>query len=524
VPDLPPLPQLVAAGLGHDYAALRASLKHDQSAQDAWEQIDRTCREAIGRFVAQRDPAEADAYLAANATIAPGTLAPLWDFLADLLARMLANQELAGVLRALRGGYVSASPGSDIVRNPAVVPTGRNIYGLDPFNMPSAVAQQEGQQIAADMLARLSAEQGSMPETVAMVLWGIDNLKSGGEGIAQVLALLGARVVLDELGKAAGVELIPLADLGRPRIDVVVTVSGIFRDLLHHQMVLIDKAVHLAAHADEPPEQNFVRAHALAQAAELGVSLDEAATRVFANAPGSYGANLNHLVDSGTWEDETQISDAFLSRKSFSFRADSSHGEWRDSRTIMERALSTVDATFQNIDSFEVGISDIDYYYESLGGVTKSVEVLRGKRPPVLVADAVSSSERLSSLEQMVRLETRAKLLNPRWFEAMLEHGSEGVREIEARVGSTYGWSVTAQAVDGWAYQGIADTFLLDEAMRARLAQLNPHAVTSMTQRLLEANARGFWDADDATIAALHAVYDDLEDRIEGIDMSNVVG
>jgi magnesium chelatase subunit H len=183
-----------------------------------------------------------------------------------------------------------------------------------------------------------------------------------------------------------------------------------------------------------------------------------------------------------------------------------------------------VDATFQNIDSFEVGISDIDYYYESLGGVTKSVELLRGKRPPVMVADAVSTTERLSSLEQMVRLETRAKLLNPRWFESMLSHGSEGVREIEARVNNTYGWSVTASAVEDWAYQGIADTFVLDEEMRARLAKLNPHATSSMTRRLLEANARGFWQADEATLEALRAVYDDLEDQLEGVGTAKTVG
>jgi magnesium chelatase subunit H len=249
----------------------------------------------------------------------------------------------------------------------------------------------------------------------------------------------------------------------------------------------------------------------------MNIGLDEAATRIFANAPGSYGANVNHLVDSGTWEDDGQLSEAFLSRKSFSFRTHDGHGAWHNSREIMERALATVDATFQNIDSFEVGISDISHYYENLGGVAKSVEQLRGKKPPVMVADAVSTTERLSSLEQMVRLETRAKLLNPRWFEAMLSHGSAGVREIEARVSNTYGWSVTAQAVEGWAYQGIADTFLLDTEMRDRLTQLNPHAVGAMTRRLLEASMRGYWDADEETIAALYEVYDDLEDRLEGV-------
>jgi magnesium chelatase subunit H len=536
-PELPPLPRIVAHGIGWNYEELRDNLKRDRNAQERWEHIDAVCREAVRRFVAGRQHSSvqhcvlgesgvqgADAYLKQEANIAPGTLDKVWAFLDDLLERIVHDKEIEGLLRALRGGYVPASPGSDIVRNPSVVPTGRNIYGLDPYNVPSAMAQVEGTRIANDMLKRLTAEQGGVPETVAIVLWGIDNLKSGGEGVAQVLALLGARVVLDELGKSTSVELIPLAELGHPRVDVVVTVSGIFRDLLHHQMVLLDKAVQMAAAAAEPTDQNFVRKHALAQAEELGVSLEEAATRIFANAPGSYGANVNHMIDNGSWQDTQELSDTFLSRKSFSFRLDGDNsGQWRESRTIMERALSTVDATFQNIDSFEVGLSDIDFYYESLGSITKSVELLRGKRPPVMVADAVSSTERLSSLEQMVRLETRAKLLNPKWFEAMLAHGSEGVREIEARISNTYGWSVTTDAVEDWAYQGVADTFLLDKEMRERLSRLNPHAVNAMTRRLLEANARGFWQTDEDTLASLQDIYDDLEDQIEGVG-TNVVG
>jgi magnesium chelatase subunit H len=349
---------------------------------------------------------------------------------------------------------------------------------------------------------------------IAVVLWGTDNLKSDGEGVAQALALLGAPVVLDELGKVADVELIPLGELRRPRVDVVVTVSGIFRDLLSHQMGLLDKAARLAATANEPIEYNFVRKHALAQAAELGLGLGEAATRVFANAPGSYGANVNHLVESSTWDQEEQLAEALMGRKSFAY---GQHGTWRDARAIMERALATVDAIFQNIDSFELGVSDIDHYYENLGGVTKSVELLRGKRPPVLVADAISMTGRLSSLEQMVRLETRAKLLNPKWFEAMLAHGYEGVREVETRVGNTYGWSATTGAVEGWVYQGVAEIFLLDEVLRERMAALNPHATAAIARRLLEATDRGFWDADEATLAALQDIYGDLENRLEGV-------
>jgi len=279
-------------------------------------------------------------------------------------------------------------------------------------------------------------------------------------------------------------------------------------------MGLLDKAARLAAAADEPVELNFVRKHALAQADELGVSLQEAASRVFSNSPGSYGANVNHLVESSAWDSAAQLGEAFVGRKSFAYGG---RGQWREARAVMEAALSTVDATFQNVDSFEVGISDIDHYYEYLGGVTKSVELLRGWRPPVVLAEALATTGRLSSLEQLVRLETRAKLLNPKWFEAMLAHGYQGVHEIEARVGNTYGWSATADAVEGWVYQGVADTFVLDQAMRERLAQLNPHATAAITRRLLEANDRGFWDGDQATLDALRGIYADLEDRLEGV-------
>ncbi|MEZ4581742.1 MAG: cobaltochelatase subunit CobN, partial [Caldilineaceae bacterium] len=382
-------------------------------------------------------------------------LAELWLFLADLQRRLTGEHETEAILRAFNSGYIPPSPGNDVVRNAAVVPTGRNIHALDPFRVPTPAAQATGAALMEELLQRMLREQGALPETIAMVLWGTDNLKSDCEGVAQVLALLGARAVDDELGNVADVELIPLEELGRPRIDVVVTVSGIFRDLLMHQMRLLDKAARLAAKAPEPAEFNFVRKHAQVQAKELGLTLDAAAARVFSNQSGQYGANVNHLVESSNWEDDDELSEAFLSRKSFAFDA---KGGWRDARTIMESTLATVDATFQNIDSFEIGISDVDHYYEYLGGTTKSVENLSGRRPKVFVADAIAANDRISTLEQMVRLESRAKLLNPKWFEAMLAHGYEGVQEIETRVSNTYGWSATTSAVEGWVYGDIAET------------------------------------------------------------------
>jgi magnesium chelatase subunit H len=519
--DTPPLPHLVAQALGHRYDDLLNRMRHDATAQAHWQQIDDICREAVRLLVEHNgQPAAADHALHQATGIAPGRLTPLWEMLADLLARIEDEREVAGLLHALEGGYIAPSPGNDVVRNQAVVPTGRNIHGLDPYHMPTPGAQASGARLVDDLLEQTTREQGAPPETVALVLWGTDNLKTDGEGVAQVLALLGARAVTDELGQISSVALLPLAELGRPRYDVVVTVSGIFRDLFTHQMGLLDRAVRLAAQADEPLEQNFVRKHALAQADELGISLEEAAARVFSNAPGSYGANVNHLVDSSTWEDEQQISDTFLNRKGFAFGPG---GTWSENRALMERALSTVDVTFQNVDSIELGISDIDHYYEYLGGVTKSVERVRGRRPPVLVSEAfaTTSGQRVRSLEQMVRLESRAKLLNPKWYEGMLAHGYEGVHEIEARTSNTYGWSATAGAVEGWVYQGVADTYLLDEQMRERLAALNPHATAAMTRRLLEASSRGYWEADEDTLEALRRVYDDLEDRLEGVSVGD---
>jgi magnesium chelatase subunit H len=282
--------------------------------------------------------------------------------------------------------------------------------------------------------------------------------------------------------------------------------------------MLIDRAARLAACADEPLEANFVRKHALDLAASLGISLEEAAARVFSNAPGSYGANVNHMVEQSTWQDDQELGEVFMNRKGFAMTPG---GEWREARPLLEGVLATVEATFQNVDSVETGISDVDHYYEYLGGVTKSVERLRGARPTVMVAEVEAlsgaSGGRVRSLEQMVRLESRAKLLNPKWFEGMLVHGYEGVHEIEVRVSNTYGWSATAGAVDGWVYQGVAETYLLDEAMRERLARLNPHATAGMARRLLEACERGFWEADEETLERLRGIYADLEDRLEGV-------
>ncbi|AOS84542.1 magnesium chelatase subunit H [Chlorobaculum limnaeum] len=529
------LPELVCAGLRLDYEKLVEHHEEEMELRESWQRVTSICHEAVKRFVGKLPASlphgvttaslldgtlavrmdEANAWLHKSAGIRPRQLDKLWHFLNGILAAMLENREIEAVTQALAGAYIPPSPGNDLVRNPAIVPTGRNIHSLDPYSIPTPFATRAGERSAEELLAQYRRETGELPESIALILWGTDNLKSDGEGVAQALALLGARTKTDELGKIGDVELISLEKLGRPRIDIVVTVSGIFRDLLSHQARLLDRAVRLAASADEPESMNFVRKHVLRQASELGVTADEAASRIYSNAPGSYGSNVNHLIESSTWEEEEQLADAFVNRKSFAF---SPEGDWRESPEILRSALKNVTLTFQNIDSFEIGLSDIDHYYEYLGGVSKSVEVLGGAKPKVMVGDTggFGKGQKIRSLESMVALEARTKLLNPKWYEAMLEHGYEGVREIESHLTNTYGWSATASAVKNWTYQQVTETFLQDREMLERMAALNPNATMSMTRRLLEASSRGFWEADEGTIEQLQELYEELETRIEG--------
>lgn len=429
--------------------------------------------------------------------------------------RLLAeDHELPALLRALDGRYVPPAPGGDLLRNPEVLPTGRNLCGFDPFRVPSAFALAEGRRQAALLLERHRRETGTLPETVAMVLWGTDNLKSEGTPVAQALALLGAAPRFDAYGRLAGAGLVPLAELGRPRVDVVLTLSGIFRDLLPLQTKLLAEAARLAAMADEPEEMNPVRRHTREHAEALGCPLEEAALRVFSNAEGAYGANVNNLVESGRWEEADQLAEAFVRRKSFAYGGGT---QATAAPALLRRALATADLTFQNLESTELGVQDVDQYLDGLGGMSRAVRRERGGAVPAYVGDATRGEARVRTLEEQVSLETRTRTLNPKWYEALLRHGHEGVRQIEARVTTTLGWSATADAVRPWVFAETARTYVLDDEMRERLASLNPAAAARMANRLLEAGDRGLWTPDADTLDALRRSADELEDRLEGI-------
>ncbi|MBO0663314.1 magnesium chelatase subunit H [Jiella sp. MQZ9-1] len=429
------------------------------------------------------------------------------------------DHELPALMRALDGRFIRPVPGGDLLRTPKIVPTGRNLHGFDPFRIPSVFAVSDGRRQAERMLARHAAGGNALPETVALVLWGTDNLKSEGGPLAQALALIGAVPRFDGFGRLSGADLMPLDQLGRPRIDVLVTLSGIFRDLLPLQSKLLAEAAFLAATADEPETMNFIRKHARAYVAETGCDLETATLRVFSNADGAYGANVNMLIDSGAWEIEGELAEAFTRRKCF---AVDRKGRTAEQAELLKAAFAKVEMTYQNLESVELGVTTIDHYFDTLGGISRAVSEARGKKVPVYIGDQTRGEGKVRSLEEQVALETRTRMLNPKWIEAMLAHGYEGVRQIESHVTNTLGWSATTGQVSPWVYKRLAETFVLDPAMRERLASLNPTASARMADRLIEAEERHYWKPDEAERAALREAGADLEDRLEGIKTTEV--
>ncbi|MGR3502045.1 magnesium chelatase subunit H [Pseudaestuariivita sp.] len=425
-------------------------------------------------------------------------------------AALAEDSELPAILRALGGHYTAPVPGGDIVRNADILPTGRNIHAFDPFRMPSEYACRAG----AEQARLLLETHKTLPRSVAVVLWGSDNIKSDGEPIGQALALIGAKPRFDAFGRMCGAELIPPEELGRPRIDVVMTLSGIFRDLLPLQTRLLAEAALLAAEADEPAEMNFVRAHALSYAAEHGCNLETAALRVFSNAEGAYGSNVNQLVDASAFGEEDELADAYEARKSFAYGTD---GKARKNAELLTRALADVDLAYQNLESVELGVTTVDHYFDTLGGISRAVKRAKGEDAAVYISDTTRGTGKVRTLADQVALETRSRSLNPKFYEALLSHGAEGVRQIEAHVTNTMGWSATTGQVEPWVYQRISETFVLDDAMRTRLAELNPVASSRMANRLLEASDRAYWTPDAETLDALQAAADALEDRMEGV-------
>jgi magnesium chelatase subunit H len=428
----------------------------------------------------------------------------------NLLAQ--TTDEMTNLLRGLNGEYIPPAPGGDLLRDgPGVLPTGRNIHALDPYRMPSPAAYERGREIAQNIIDQHLKEHGEYPETVAVMLWGLDAIKTKGESLGILLELVGAEPVKEGTGRIVRYELKPLADVGHPRIDVLANLSGIFRDSFVNIIELLDDLFRRAAEAEEPEDQNFIRKHALALQSQ---GVKNVSARLFSNPAGDFGSLVNDRVVDGNWESGDELGNTWRDRNSFSYgRQDK--GQARPE--ILTQLLQTTSRIVQEIDSVEYGLTDIQEYYANTGGLKRAAEKQRGKKVNASFVESFSKDTTPRNLEDLLRLEYRTKLLNPKWADSMANQGSGGAYEISQRMTALIGWGGTADFTDSWVYDQAADTYALDAQMANKLREANPEAFRNIVSRMLEANGRGFWQPDEEKLQKLRELYELTDEELEGV-------
>ena len=434
----------------------------------------------------------------------------------ELIPRLAATAgELDAVLHALDGGHVPAGPSGSPLRGLInVLPTGRNFYAVDPKAVPSRLAWETGQQLAESLLARYREDTGQWPTSVGLSVWGTAAMRTAGDDVAEVLALLGVRPTWDEASRrVTGLEVIELTELGRPRIDVVVRISGFFRDAFPHVVTLLDDAVTLVAGLDEDPAQNLLRASVLADL-ERHSDLRRATSRIFGSRPGSYGAGLLPLMDSRSWRDDADLAEVYAMWGGHAYGRGL---DGRPAREDMETAYRRIAVAVKNTDTREHDIADSDDYYQYHGGMVATVRALTGTAPAAYVGDSTRPEHvRTRSLTEESARVFRSRVVNPRWIEAMQRHGYKGAFELAATVDYLFGWDATTGVVTDWMYEQLSASYVLDPGTRKFLETSNPWALRSITERLLEAADRGLWAAPEQdTLSALRAAYLEVEGQLE---------
>ncbi|WP_433342860.1 cobaltochelatase subunit CobN [Micromonospora sp. CA-111912] len=438
-------------------------------------------------------------------------------FAAEQVVPRLAatTDELTNVLHALAGGFVEAGPSGSPLRGLVnVLPTGRNFYTVDPRAVPSRLAWETGQAMAESLVARHLAETGEHPRSVGLSVWGTSAMRTSGDDVAEVLALLGVRPTWDPASRRVnGLEVIDLDELGRPRIDVTVRISGFFRDAFPHVIEILDDAVQVVAGLDEPDELNFVRAHTREDLAGHG-DLRRATTRIFGSKPGSYGAGILQIVESGTWRDDADLAAVYTAWGGFAYgRGLDGVAATDDMRTSYKRIVVAA----KNIDSREHDIADSDDYFQYHGGMIATVRALTGTEPKAYVGDSTTpDAVRTRTLQEETNRVFRSRVVNPRWIAAMQRHGYKGAFELAATVDYLFGFDATAGVVHDWMYESLAREYVLDETNQEFMRRANPWALRGIVERLNEAADRGLWSEPDTEIMAEMArVYLEVEGDLE---------
>jgi cobaltochelatase CobN len=448
------------------------------------------------------------------------TVERVLDFAATEVVPRLSRttDELTAVLHSLDGGYVPAGPSGSPTRGLVnVLPTGRNFYSVDPKAIPSRLSWEVGQALAESLAQRHLADTGEYPRSVGLTVWGTSAMRTQGDDIAEVLALLGCRPVWDDASRrVTGFAVIPLSELGRPRIDVTVRISGFFRDAFAHVVAMMDDAISTVARLDEPDEENYVAAHYRADLAEHG-DARRASTRIFGSKPGAYGAGLLPLVDARNWRTDADLAEVYAVWGGYAYGRGL---DGREARGDMETAFRRIQVAAKNVDTREHDLVDSDDYFQYHGGMVATVRALTGASPAAYVGDsAVPSAVKTRTLAEETKRVFRARVVNPRWIAAMQRHGYKGAFEMAATVDYLFGYDATAGVVDDWMYANLAESYVFDPEVRAFMEKSNPWALRGIAERLLEAAERGLWaEPDEAVLDRLRATYLELEGDLEDSD------
>ncbi|MEU3947909.1 cobaltochelatase subunit CobN [Streptomyces sp. NPDC029526] len=437
----------------------------------------------------------------------------------EVVPRLAATTaELDHAVHALNGGFVPAGPSGSPLRGLVnVLPTGRNFYSVDPKAVPSRLAWETGQALADSLLERYRADHGDWPNSVGLSLWGTSAMRTAGDDVAEALALLGVRPVWDEASRrVTGLEAVPYEELGRPRIDVTLRISGFFRDAFPHTIGLLDDAVRLAAGLDEPAHVNHVRAHVQQDLADHG---DErrATTRIFGSRPGTYGAGLLQLIDSRDWRTDADLAEVYTVWGGYAYGREL---DGRPARGEMETAYRRIAVAAKNTDTREHDIADSDDYFQYHGGMVATVRALRGTAPEAYIGDSTRpETVRTRTLVEETSRVFRARVVNPKWIEAMRRHGYKGAFELAATVDYLFGYDATTGVLADWMYDKLTEAYVLDPANREFLQQANPWALHGIAERLLEAESRGMWEKPDPEVLQqLRQVFLETEGDLEGED------
>jgi cobaltochelatase CobN len=512
----PPSPPALASGKGTEAGGPAASIRTGAGVIDLLEA-------AAGRLVAGLDAAgwqleQVPAVAAGVLGEAPPSVVAVLEFAAAEVVPRLerTGDEVTNLLAALEGRYVPAGPSGSPTRGLVnVLPTGRNFYSVDPKAIPSRNAWDVGSALAESLVARHLADAGSYPRSVGLTVWGTSAMRTQGDDIAEVLALIGCRPAWDDASRrVTGFEITELAKLGRPRIDVTVRISGFFRDAFPHVITLLDDAIAAVAGLDESAELNFVRAHAAADLREHG-DRRRATTRIFGSKPGAYGAGLLPLIDARNWRTDADLAEVYAVWGGYAYGRGL---DGREARADMQAAFARIAVAAKNTDTREHDIADSDDYFQFHGGMVAMVRHLTGSSPAAYIGDsAVPDLVRTRTLAEETRRVFRARVVNPRWLSAMMRHGYKGALEMAATVDYLFGYDATAGVVDDWMYEQLAASYVFDDQTSAFLRKSSPWALRGIAERLLEAADRGLWaKPPDDTLDRLRSVYLELEGDLEG--------